>query len=229
MFVVAVLLLLHVSASLWSASRESATYDEVDNIPSGYAWLMLHEHRLTAVTAPLMPMLAGLAISPLRPHVPVEDPSWSGDGWGFGYTFLYGQGEGRLLVWRARLPFVALSAILGLAVFLWAGQLYGTTCAFVALFLYALNPELLAHSHYATLDLGITLVATLALWAVWNFLHSPTFGRGALAVAALAVAPVTKYSFPLVFTMTAVVALPICSINSSSTIIARCAVLAGGC
>jgi len=210
MFAVAVLLLLHVSASIWSASRESATYDETTIIPGGYARLMLHDYRLTPVTAPLMPMLAGLAISPLRPHIPIEEPAWkNGDGWNFGYSFLYGQGQGRLLVWRARLPFALLSAILGLAVFLWARQLWGTTCGFAALFLYALNPELLAHSHYANLDLAISLVATLALWAVWNFLRSPTFGRGALAAAALAVAPVTKYSFPLVFVMAAVVALAI--------------------
>jgi hypothetical protein len=205
---VAGLVLLHVCASLWSASRESATYDEVTIIPAGYARLALHDYRLTPVTAPLMPMLAGLAIHPLHPHVPLGDQSWKdGDGWSFGYSFLYGEGRGRLLLWRARLPFLALSAMLAVTVFLWARQLWGTNCGFAALFLYALNPELLAHSHYANLDLAISLVAALALWAVWGFLRSPTVGRGALAVAALAVAPVTKYSFPLVFVMVTVVAL----------------------
>lgn len=38
---VALFVLLHVSGSLWSASRESATYDEVAIIPGGYARLTL--------------------------------------------------------------------------------------------------------------------------------------------------------------------------------------------
>jgi 4-amino-4-deoxy-L-arabinose transferase-like glycosyltransferase len=205
---VAALLLLHVSASLWSASRESATYDEMQHIGPGYARLALHDYRLTPIAAPLMPMLAGLAVSPIHPRLPVEDPSWKAvDGPVFGYRFLYGQGEGRRLLWLARLPFVALSAVLALAIFLWGKQLGGNACAFGALFLYAINPELLAHSHYANLDFGISLVTTLALWSLYSFLRSPTLGRGALTVAAFAVAPITKYSFPLVFLMGAVVAL----------------------
>ena len=207
-FAVAVLLLLHVSASLWSASRESATYDELQHIGPGYARLALHDYRLTPIAAPLMPMLAGLAVNPIHPRLPVDDPSWKAvDGLAFGYRFLYGQGEGRRLLWLARLPFVALSAVLALATFLWGKQLGGNACAFGALFLYAINPELLAHSHYANLDFGISLVTTLALWALYSFLRSPTLGRGALTVAAFAAAPITKYSFPLVFLMGAAVAL----------------------
>src|SRR5260370_26959257 len=205
---VAVLLLLHVSASLWSASRESATYDEMQHIGPGYARLALHDYRLTPIAAPLMPMLAGLAVSRIHPRLPIEDPSWKAvDGPVFGYRFLYGQGQARRLLWLARLPFVALSAALALAIFMWGKQLWGNACAFGALFLYAINPELLAHSHYANLDFGISLVTTLALWSLYSFLRSPTLGWGALTVAAFAVAPITKYSFPLVFLMVAAVAL----------------------
>jgi hypothetical protein len=205
---VAVLLLLHVSASLWSASRESATYDEMQHIGPGYARLALHDYRLTPIAAPLMPMLAGLAVSRIHPHLPIEDPSWKAvDGMAFGYRFLYGNGDARRLLWLARQPFVALSAALALVIFLWGKQLWGNACAFGALFLYALNPELLAHSHYANLDFGIGFVTTLALWSLYSFLRSPTLGWGALTVAAFAVAPITKYSFPLVFLMGAAVAL----------------------
>ena len=207
-FAVVMLLAVHISASLWSASRESATYDEVEHIGSGYARLTLHDYRLTPIAAPLMPMLAGLGASSIDPQLPVESRSWEvGDGWGFGYRFLYGQADARRLLLHARLPFVALSAALALAVFFWAKQLWGKASAFGALFLYALNPELIAHSHYANLDLGISLVTTLALWSLYNFLRSPTLGRGALTACAFALAPVTKYSFPLVFLMGAAVAL----------------------
>src|SRR5260370_20215406 len=53
----------------------------------------------------------------------------------------------------------------------------------------------------------MSLVTALGLWLVYSFLRSPPFGRGALAVPAFAVAPITKYSFPLVFLMGAAVAL----------------------
>src|SRR5215472_1845544 len=207
-FAVVMLLAVHISASLWSASRESATYDEVEHIGPGYARLKLHDYRLTPIAAPLIPMLAGLGVSSIDPHLPVESRSWQvGNGWGFGYRFLYGKADARRLLWHARLPFVALSTALALAVFLWAKQLWGKASAFGALFLYALNPELIAHSHYANLDLGISFVTTLALWSLYNFLRSPTLGRGALTASAFALAPVTKYCFPLVFLMGAAVAL----------------------
>src|SRR5260370_12100472 len=128
---VAVLLLLHVSASLWSASRESATYDEMQHIGPGYARLALHDYRLTPIAAPLMPMLAGLAVSRIHPHLPIEDPSWKAvDGMAFGYRFLYGQGEAQRLLWLSLLPFVALSPALPFVIFLFVNTLRPTPRAF---------------------------------------------------------------------------------------------------
>lgn len=196
--VVLLLVVLHGALSLWSATRESATYDEVAHIGAGYSHLVLSDWRSDVAQAPIPKLLAALAIRGLDPPIPVERAAWKACSfWVFGFEFLYGSGQGRALLLRARLPFIALGMLLVVAVFAWAREAWGSTAGLVAAFLAALNPELLAHSHYANSDLPIALVTTVYLWGLWRFVRRPTLAHGAWVAAAFAVAAVTKYSFPI--------------------------------
>jgi 4-amino-4-deoxy-L-arabinose transferase-like glycosyltransferase len=193
---VAALLALFAAASIWSASRESATFDEPAHIAAGYSHLVLRDFHLDpGGHPPLMKLLAALPLLPLRPELPTDDPSWSQCLEGrFGQAFLYGKGDGRAMLMRARLPFVALGVVLGLAVFLWARELWGSRGGLIALALYALNPEMLAHSHYANSDLGLALFALLFLWSLQHFVRGPTLLNGGACVLAVALAATTKLS-----------------------------------
>jgi 4-amino-4-deoxy-L-arabinose transferase-like glycosyltransferase len=204
----AALLLLFAAASIWSAERESATFDEVPHLGAGYAHLTLLDFHLDpGGNPPLMKLLAAAPLLPLRPALPTGDPAWSQCLEGpFGVAFLYGHGDGRAMLLRARLPFVMLGVLLGIAVFAWARELWGPRGALVALALYALDPDLLAHSHYANSDLGIALFTVLFLWSLQRFLRRPAPGAGAACAAAFALAAVTKLSFVLLLPMGAALA-----------------------
>ena len=63
-----------------------------------------------------------------------------------------------MLFW-GRLPVVALSALLGLYVFLWGRALHGDAGGLTALGLFAFSSNLLAHSHLVTMDMALTCFA----------------------------------------------------------------------
>jgi 4-amino-4-deoxy-L-arabinose transferase-like glycosyltransferase len=197
-------LVLTVSAclSLWSAERESATYDELAYLGPGYAHLALGDFRLNISHPPLMRLLSATGMHSLRPSLPTGDPSWAAaDFWKFGYAFLYAEGDGRELLFRARLPMVLLAAALGIAVFLWSRELWGSTAAGTALLLYAFHPEVLAHSHYATTDFGFAAFVTLFLWGWWRFLDRPSVAHGTWVALSIALAATTKNSFVVLLPM----------------------------
>jgi 4-amino-4-deoxy-L-arabinose transferase-like glycosyltransferase len=115
---------------------------------------------------------------------------------------LRGIGEAQLDPRRAPLEEIRLarhatvwaSAVLALVVFAWACELYGYAAGLLALGLYVLEPNLLAHGQLVTTDLYAALFLTLALYTYWRFLARP--GRGRLVVSALALglAQVAKYT-----------------------------------
>jgi hypothetical protein len=154
--IVVMLLAGFALASGWSATRESATYDEIQHIGAGYVQWSLGDYRFTNYARPLMKLVAAAGIATREPALPTDHPSWrEKNRWEFGYQFLYDGGDGRTLLMRARLPFVFLGVVLGAMVYRWTRELWGARAAWLALFLYAFNPSLLAHSHYANTDLGI--------------------------------------------------------------------------
>lgn len=68
-----------------------------------------------------------------------------------------------LILLLARLPVMLAGVLLGLIIFLWAKQWYGYMAGIIALSLYVIEPNMLAHSHYVTTDIFFALffVATL--------------------------------------------------------------------
>jgi predicted membrane-bound dolichyl-phosphate-mannose-protein mannosyltransferase len=89
-----------------------------------------------------------------------------------GSALIAQDGPDRVLA-PARLPLILLSGILGLLLFLWGRQIVGEIAALAAVFLYALDPTLLAHSFLATMDVG------LAVFQPWR-LQEPLNRAGAI-------------------------------------------------
>lgn len=162
-------LLAQVFFSMW---QRSLAYDEVAYIPAGYSYVVTGDFRLNHEQPPLMKLLAGVAILPLHPHLPVESESWraAGEGhlntqWEFGNEFLRGAGADlQRLVLLARLPVVLVTMLLGVGVFLLARDLYGPWAGVLAAALFAFDPNILAHGRLSATDLGLTC---FVLWAVW--------------------------------------------------------------
>ena len=92
----------------------------------------------------------------------------------------------------ARIPSLLLGLVLGFLVWHWTRELFGVRAAALALFLYTFCPNVLAHSHLVTTDIGTTLAMFAATWALWRYLARPTRGRLVVAAAAFGLAQLTK-------------------------------------
>lgn len=201
-FVLAALCVGVFAQAVGSMRQKSLTYDELAYIPAGYSYVATGDLRLNPEQPPLMKLLAGLGMLPLRPGLPLDDESWTSAGegvtntqWNFGRAFFADAGRDvERLVLLARLPVVLLTMLLVVGVYLLGRDVYGPAAGLLAATLCALDPNILAHGRLATTDLGLTCFVVLAVWAYRRLLLEPRLGHAVAAAALLALALLTKYS-----------------------------------
>ena len=92
----------------------------------------------------------------------------------------------------ARLPSLLLGLLLGVLIGCWARELFGDGAAAPAVFLYTFCPNINAHSHLVTTDIGTTLAMFAATYAFWRYTARPARGRLLIAAAAFGLAQLTK-------------------------------------
>jgi 4-amino-4-deoxy-L-arabinose transferase-like glycosyltransferase len=179
-----------------SASRaQSSTFDEPIHLPPGYLSLTLGDHRMNPDHPPLVRRLAALPLLFLDVKWERNDFAFKvGRPWEFGKRFLYRWNDAEKLLFWGRLPIVALTLVLLAAIFLFTRARYGESAAGLALFLGALNPDLLAHGAIVSTDLGIALFTFLAVLAFLRVVERITPLRVILAGLAVGAACATKFS-----------------------------------
>lgn len=192
-----VLLALGVYAALGAANLtgQSATFDEVIHLPPGYVSLTLRDHRMNPDHPPLVRRIAALPLLFLDVRLDATDHAWgTARPWEWGKRFLFRWNDARRLLFWGRASMIFLGCALGAAVFLWTRRLYGGAAAGFALFLFVLEPEMLAHGQIVTNDLGISLFLFLAVVAFEALTERVTPWRLLLAGLALGGALATKFS-----------------------------------
>lgn len=108
------------------------------------------------------------------------------------------------LLW-CRVPVLLVTAGLGLVVWCWGRALGGGTVAALALGMFVLEPNFLAHGHVATLDAMATAAWWLALWRWRAVLAAPGRAVPRSALAAFAAAAAAA----ILVKLTALVLLPV--------------------
>jgi 4-amino-4-deoxy-L-arabinose transferase-like glycosyltransferase len=86
-------------------------------------------------------------------------------------------GNYQSLFLQARSMVVLLSVLLGAYVYRWAAGLYGPRCGLVALFLYALEPNIIAHSSLVTADLGGACFIFLTVFHFWRWRRTQSWAQ----------------------------------------------------
>jgi hypothetical protein len=179
-----------------SAIQETQTFDEGFHLVAGYSYLKTGDYTLNREHPPLSKLLCALPLLALNPTLPVNDPAWkSGDLLQIADLFLYGNrvGAGRMLL-VARLMTIAVTLLLGLAMALWTRHKFGEPAALTALFLFAFDPNLIAHGHYVTSDLMAAAGVFLSVitWARW--VETRRWRDLVLAGVVIGLALATKFS-----------------------------------
>lgn len=207
-WIVAGILLSHLIVSLFVSSQESAIYDERAHIPAAYSYVRYGDMRLNPEHPPLLKDLAGLPLLALQPTFPIQSDEWQNginEQWAVGDMFIncskpdIACNDADAILFWSRLPIILLSLLLGLGIFFWTRELAGTLAGLFAITLYAADPNVIAHNHYVTTDLGIATFIFFAFYFFVRFLRNPTLENTIVAGIFLGLAQLTKFSAVLLF------------------------------
>ncbi len=206
---------LFLALAIAGSSGSSATWDEPIHLTAGYAALTRADFRVDPSHPPLLRMWAALPVVALRPSIDVDTDAidgvapetWLGAAYAFAHRFMYVENDADRMLGAARIMIVLLGVALGVLVFAWARAWLGVVPAAVALLLFAIEPNLLAHSALVTTDLGVTLFVFGTLYFLWRTCEQATPLNVAAVSCCAALALVSKFSAvllaPIVFVLLA--------------------------
>ena len=196
---VALLLTIFAVQAFTSALQKTNTLDESGHLLSGYAYLKKGMDWLEPSHPPFGRMLATAPLLFLPLNDQLEGVRSQEDGNSNFYpaslVFLFDNlVPAEKLLALSRIMVILLGVILGLYVYRWALLLYGPKGGLLALFLYSLSPNILAHARLVTTDFPATALAFIALYHFWSFTRQPGLKRAIAAGLSLGLAFATKYN-----------------------------------
>jgi hypothetical protein len=193
----AVPILLMAGLLVGSILQESATFDEAVHLAAGYRYWKIRKFNMNVEHPPLQKLLSAAPLLWAGPPIPTDEKLLI-DQSEYARVFIYeGPMDAERLLLLGRLPTILLTLLLVVSV-AWAGRKYfGAPVALAAVWLCALDPNLIAHGRYVTNDVASTLFyfLTVVLWV--NYLQAPSWRRAVWAGLALGLALATKFSMLL--------------------------------
>lgn len=206
--IVTAILTFHFVLSLVVSNQESMTFDEKAHIPAAYSYVRYGDMRLNPEHPPLLKDLAGLPLLFLQPAFPLASKEWQSgvnEQWAVGDMFVnctrpdVACNDADTILFWSRIPITLIGVALGIVLFLWTRELAGTLAGLFAVTLYAFDPNIIAHNHYVTTDIGIAAFLFFAFYSFIRFLKNPSFKNILLAGIFLGLAELTKFSAVLLF------------------------------
>jgi len=162
------------------------TGDENDHIAGGMEWLANHTFSIDAVDPPLPPVMVALGPSALGLKQRV-----SGDPWKSGNEIL-ACGNYHHVLYAARAGTMVFFLFAAYLVWSAGREVLGEWGACLALGLFGLLPEVMAHSSLATTDASMFAMLFWALDRLWRLLDRRTVKNALLAGVSAALAMVSK-------------------------------------
>ncbi len=175
----------------------SATFDEPAYIGAGASYVKTGRLEIEHLFhPPLQKYLIGISVNMLHPNFPADpafvDRYTSLFGcFKLGRTFLFNNSVPvRTLLASARLPTMLLSLVLAVFIFAWAQRWFGEAAGVLALGVYALEPNVIANSGLATMDVPLAchmfaasflLVTYVEQGDLWRLIASGLFAGFAVA------------------------------------------------
>src|SRR2546428_9164695 len=192
------LLALFAGLSLWEMAGDAVTSDERIHLPVGYAYWKKHDFRLNPEHPPLVKLLCSAPLLGMKLKMPPTEPqtglSYNEYQQVFGSQFLFEQDADRIMFW-GRLPALLFGILLALVVFRWSWEFHGHAGAgLMSLLLVALEPSILAHSHYVTMDVAFACFGVMAMFFLWRFSREGKALNLILASLGMALALASKFS-----------------------------------
>ncbi len=191
------LLLLFLAQSLYALLNNNLVIDEPAYIAVGYYFVKHLDTRMVILHPPLTFLLTGLPLLFTKVNLPYSYQNCID----FGYyqcsedmIFKSGNDVEKITIY-ARLPFLILSVILGILLFLFAEEIYGIKPAFFALALYSFSPTILSYNTLVFTDFLIAFFVFTTIYLLWKLLiKGYTKARLALAGVSFGFAMASKFT-----------------------------------
>jgi 4-amino-4-deoxy-L-arabinose transferase-like glycosyltransferase len=210
--VLGIIMLLSASLLLNVAASDSAIMDELAHIPAGYSYVNQLDYRLNPEHPPLVKALAALPLLFAHVSFPTTISAWQtaiNGQWDMGTAFLYQANDHRAdtIIFLARIFPIIITLGLILLVYWWSRKLVGPLWALLPTFFVALSPNILAHGHYVTTDIGAALGFIATLYTLNTFWAAPSKKTLAIAGIVFGLAQLAKFSLVLMIPIAGFLAL----------------------
>ncbi|HEY1371683.1 MAG TPA: glycosyltransferase family 39 protein [Candidatus Binatia bacterium] len=205
-FAIAYFVVIFTLVSVSAFLQKSPTVDEPIHLFAGYSYLKFGDFRANPEHPPLAKLWAAL---PLLAY-PIKDfrnyPQWEritdsqvAETAEAAHDAMFVDNEAEPLFFFAKLQMVAVAIVLGLFVYLWAARLFGREAGAVALAIFALDPNILAHSANIHTDVPFAAGFFIGTYFFWRFLREGGWRLSAVSVLCFGLAAATKYAAPGIF------------------------------
>lgn len=192
--------LLFAILTITSSLGKSPTFDETVHLFAGYSYLKWGDFRTNPEHPPLAKMLAALPLLTLN----IKDPRPSSPHWdliskekdyAMANQMIFLDNDAEILFFYARLPMIALGITLGVFVYLWAKAIFGLKAAIAAIFIYCLDPNILAHSQIVHTDIPFAIFFFISSYFLCRVLGELTWPNLFSTFLFFGLAAITKFSF----------------------------------
>lgn len=194
-----------------SQRNKSITVDEFSHFPSGLFNVLSQDWRMDRKSPPLVKCFPAVTCLITKPRLKVRKYHHQLNTWTFGYEFMFRNFENYISIFEAgRCAIIFLGCLAGFLLYKFAAEICGRKGALFALFLYAFNPNIIAHSRLTTIDAGATCMFLLSIYSFFRFTRNPRIGSASLAGAALGLAQLGKFTalilYPVFFLILTILA-----------------------
>jgi hypothetical protein len=185
----------------------SATWDEAHHLFDGYTIWKLHDYTLNPEVPPLVKLTAAVPLLHMNPDVPVNrGKAVPEEAFLDGRRFVFGNGGDRVL-FPARMACAFFMLVLGLLLYVVAGEMFGVGAGLFALALLVFDPNFLAHGALITTDVGSACCFLAAVYAFYHYCRKPSWVRLVMAGIAAGLLLAAKFTGIFLFPMLVLAAL----------------------
>jgi hypothetical protein len=200
------------AALLVEAARgDSVTVDEFAHLPAGLFYLHTGHFSVYNLSPPLLRLWCALPVWWVGATADFAHALTDPNQWALGGDFMARNADRyQELFVLGRLPAILLTLVLIGVVFRSGGRLLGVAAGVTAAVLCGFCPNILAHGHLVTTDVGHTLLFFAAVMAWERVLRRPSPAATVLAGVVLGLAQLTKFSALLLYPLDALLAVVAC-------------------
>ncbi len=198
-----VIVLVFGFLTVGSSTQQSPTVDESVHLLGGYSYLKWGDYRVNPEHPPLVKMWAALPLLWFGVNDPRgSNPTWNqilktepgGPVYPLARETFFKLNDAATLFFYGKIQILIVSMVLALFVYLWSRELFGASAATVALSLYALDPNILAHSTIIHTDLAFAAVVFIGTFVFWRAASGLTWLSLSLTSVLFGLGMITKHS-----------------------------------